>query len=158
MDKITLNLMIEGGKASSGPPLGPTLAPLGVNISEIVNSINASTKEFKGMTIPVVVTVDPATKKYDIEIKTPATSQLIKKAIGIDKGRKEKGTIAGNLTIEQAVEIAKTKSQISLGLTLKSVVKEVVGTCTSLGVTVEKKSPMDVIKEIDKGIYDEKIK
>ncbi|MCD6227723.1 50S ribosomal protein L11 [Candidatus Micrarchaeota archaeon] len=157
MDNIKVNLMVEGGKANSGPPLGPTLAPLGVNIKEIVDTINDKTKEFKNMTVPVVVTVDPNTKKFEIEVKTPPTSQLIKKAVGVDKGRKEKGAIVGNLTIEQAVEIAKKKMESSLAKDIKMAVKEVVGTCLSMGITVEGKDPREVIKDIDKGIYDDKI-
>lgn len=158
MNKVTLNLMVEAGNANSGPPLGPTLAPLGVNIQEIVSSINQKTKDFKGMTVPVIVTVDTNTKKFEIEIKTPSASQLIKKAAGIDKGRKEKGVLAGNITIEQAVEIAKTKTETSLGKTLKDVVNEIIGTCLSLGVTVDDKDPRQIIKEIDKGMYNDKIK
>ena len=149
--------MIEGGKASAGPPLGPTLAPLGVNLQDIVKSINDKTKDFNGMTMPVTVTVDSETKQFEIKVKTPPTSQLIKKSAGIKKGRKEKDEIAGNVTIEQIIEIANTKKDASLGKTLKDISKEVIGTCLTMGVTVEGKDPRDVINEINKGTYDAKI-
>lgn len=155
-DKVTVNLLVEGGKATSGPPLGPTLAPLGVNIPEIVKAINEKTKEFKGMTVPVVVTVDSKTKSFEITVKTPPTSQLIKKAAGIESGRKEKGTIVGDITIDKVIEIAKTKMESSLAKNIKQAAKEVAGTCLSMGVTINGKNPREVIKEIDKGVYDDK--
>ncbi|HLD42251.1 MAG TPA: 50S ribosomal protein L11, partial [archaeon] len=66
MGKLNLKLLVEGGKASAGPPLGPTLAPLKVNIQQIVSAINEKTKEFAGIQVPVEVSVDIGTKEFEL--------------------------------------------------------------------------------------------
>ncbi len=66
--------MIEGGKATSGPPFGPALGPLGVNIAKIIAEINTKTEGYAGIKIPVKIIVDPTTKNYRIEIGSPPTS------------------------------------------------------------------------------------
>jgi len=73
----TIKALVDGGKASAGPPLGPALGPLGVNIIQIVNTINDKTKQFEGMKVPVKVIVDPKTKKFEVEVGTPPASSLI---------------------------------------------------------------------------------
>ena len=77
MPEMTINGLIEGGKATSGPPFGPALGPLGVNIAGIVAEINTKTKDFEGMKIPVKVIVDTSTKKFRVEVGSPSTSALI---------------------------------------------------------------------------------
>jgi len=86
MAKESVDILIEGGKASAAPPLGPALGPLGVNIGQVVADINKKTQDFKGMQVPVKVTVDTETKSYEISIGTPPASSLIKKEAGIQKG------------------------------------------------------------------------
>ena len=149
--------LVEGGKASAGPPLGPALGPLGVNIMQIINTINDKTKQFKGMKVPVKVIVDPKTKNFEIEVGTPPAASLILNEIGAEKGAsspsKQK---VGNITIDQAIKVAKMKHDSLLGSNIKHKTKEVIGTCNSMGVTVEGKKPKDVLKEIDEGIHDSK--
>ena len=71
----TVNVMVEGGKASSGPPLGPALGPLGLNLGDIIKQINEKTKAFQGMQVPVsVVVTDPAKKLFEIKVGIPPTS------------------------------------------------------------------------------------
>src|SRR5207249_1781966 len=82
-----LQVLIDGGKATPGPPLGPALGPLGVNIVEILKAINEKTKSFEGMKVPVTLLVDPKTKTFSIEVGTPPTSALITKELKIEKGR-----------------------------------------------------------------------
>ena len=60
----TIEALVEGGKASAGPPLGPALGPMGVDIMQVINTINDKTKQFEGMKVPVKVTIDPETKKF----------------------------------------------------------------------------------------------
>ena len=60
----TIEALVEGGKATAGPPLGPALGPLGVNIMEIINTINTKTKDYNGMKVPIKVIVDPKTKSF----------------------------------------------------------------------------------------------
>ncbi len=157
--KQTISVLVEGGKASPGPPLGPALGPLGVNIGKIVNEINEKTKDFEGMKVPVKIHIDPATKEYEIELGLPPTSALIKKELNIEKGAKEPGSeMVGNLTMEQIIKIAKIKRPDMLASNLKAAVKEVVGACVSMGVTIEEKSPKEILKEIENGTYDSIIK
>ncbi len=150
-----IKLLVDGGKASAGPPLGPALGPLGVNVGQVVAKINEKTASFQGMKVPVTLTVDAATKKFDVEVGTPPTSALVKKQIGIEKAAKTPGTeLVGNLPLYKAIEIAKMKLPGTFAKTIKAAVKEVIGTCVVMGITVEGKDPREVQKEIDDGTYD----
>jgi len=153
-----LEVLVDGGKATPGPPLGPALGPLGVNIVEILKAINEKTKSFEGMKVPVTLLVDPKTKTFTIEVVTPPTSALIIKELRIEKGSGDPGkTRVGNLTLTQAVKIAKMKEDATLAKTLKARVLEVVGTCVSMGVTVEGKPAKESSKEIQAGKYDKQL-
>lgn len=150
---------MDGGKATPGPPLGPALGPLGVNIVQVINQINDKTKAFEGMKVPVTVVVDPATKKFEISVGTPPASALILKQVGAEKGSgSPKATKIGDLTIEQAVQVARQKETSLLGKSLKARVKEIVGTCVSMGVTVEGLDPREAQKKLDAGGYDEQLR
>jgi large subunit ribosomal protein L11 len=153
----TIKALVEGGKASAGPPLGPALGPLGVNIMEIINTINDKTKQFDGMKVPVKVIIDPKTKEYKIEVGTPPATSLILKELGLEKGSGSAGTHKiGDLTVDQAIKVAKMKYDNLLGKELKQKTKEVIGTCVSIGITVEGKKPQEVQKAIDEGEFDSK--
>lgn len=156
MGEATVEVLIEGGKATPGPPLGPALGPLGVNIGKVVAEINEATKEYEGMKVPVKVIVDTDTREYRIEVGLPPVSALIKKELGIEKGSSEPGSkTVGDLPLEKAIDIAKKKLESMLSYDLKGATKEVLGTCVSMGVTVNGKDPREVQKEIDEGMYDE---
>jgi large subunit ribosomal protein L11 len=149
-----LEVLVEGGKATPGPPLGPTLGPLGVNVIQVVNAINEKTKAFVGMKVPVTLTIDSKTKAFEIKVGTPPTSALILKEIKVEKGSgSPKATKVGNLTVQQAIKISEMKKDSMLGKTKKERFKEVVGTCVSMNVTVDNKKPKQVIKEIEAGGY-----
>ena len=101
-----IKALVDGGKASAGPPLGPALGPLGVNIMQIINTINDKTKEFQGMKVPVKVKVDPKTKSFEIEVGTPPASSLILNELGLEKGSGSAGTHKiGNITIDQTIKL-----------------------------------------------------
>lgn len=155
-EKKTVELLINGGQATAGPPLGPALGPLGVNVMQIVNRINELTKDYAGMKVPVKVSVDPESKQFDVTVGTPTTSALIVSELKIEKGS---GTPhaqkVGNLTMEQVIRVSKIKRQELLAKTLKAAAKEVLGACVSMGVTVEGKDPREVQKEIDEDKYTE---
>jgi len=155
----TVEALVEGGKATPGPPLGPALGPLGVNIPKIIQEINEKTKHFEGMKVPVKITVDPKTKSFEVSIGTPPASALILKEVGVEKGSgKSKETKTGNLTMEQVKKIVEMKKDSLLGINTKNMAKEIVGTCVSVGVTVESKDPKEILKEIDEGKHDEVLK
>ena len=150
-----LEVLVDGGKATAGPPLGPALGPMGMNIMEIVKAINDRTKSFEGMKVPVKLVIDTKAKSYTIEVGTPPTSALILKEIGAEKGSGDAGkTRIGNLTMAQAIKIANMKTDVMLAKDLRGRVLEVVGTCVSMGVTVDGKSPKDATAEIRAGKYD----
>jgi large subunit ribosomal protein L11 len=147
--------LVNGGQANAGPPLGPALGPLGVNVLAIVNKINEVTKDFSGMKVPVKISVDTETKEFEVSVGTPPTAALLVSEIGVSKGSGVPNTEKiGDITLEQAVKIAKMKKDDILGSTLKAAVKEVIGTGVSMGVTVEGKDPREVQKEIDEGKHD----
>ena len=152
MDK-TIDAIVEGGKATAGPPLGPALGPLGVNAAQVVAKINEATSAFGGMKVPVKVIVNTRTKEFKIEIGTPPTAEIIKKEAGIQKGAASKDAKAGDISLEKIAKIAKQKSN-SLGKNIKSVVNEILGSCVSMGVTVDGKNAKAVIKEIKEGKHD----
>jgi len=155
-EKKIVELLINGGQATAGPPLGPALGPLGVNVMLIVNKINELTKDYAGMKVPVKVAVDPETKEFEVSIGTPTTSALIVSELKIEKGSGTPSTQkVGNLTMEQVMRIAKIKREELLGKTLKAAAKEVLGSCVSMGITVEGRDPREIQKEIDEGKYNE---
>ena len=132
-----VEVLVDGGKATPGPPLGPVLGPMQVNIVEIVKAINEKTKAFVGMKVPVKITIDPKTKAFDISVGTPPTSALILKELKLDKGSgANNATKVGNLTVEQMIKVANMKESAILGKNLKNRCLEVAGTCVSMGVTV----------------------
>jgi len=154
-EKKQVEALIAGGHATAGPPLGPVLGPLGVNVLQIVNKINELTKAYAGMKVPVKIIVDVETKEFEVEIGTPTTSALIVKALGIEKGSATPKTQkVGNLTMEQVINIAQMKSPRSYSTSLKGAIKEILGACVSMGVTVDQKEAREVIKEIDEGQHD----
>jgi large subunit ribosomal protein L11 len=150
----TVEVLVPGGKATAGPPLGPALGPLGINVKAVVDEINSKTADFNGMQVPVTVTVDEK-RNFTIEVGIPPTTALIMKEAGIEKGAAEPGTeVAGNLPLEAAVRIARMKIDDMLAYDLKSAVKEVVGTCVSVGVTIEGLKPDEMTRAINDGRYD----
>ena len=157
-DKQTISSLVTGGEASAGPPLGPALGPMGVNILEIINAINEQTKEFQGMKIPVSVSVDSDTKKWEIEVGIPSASALLLKEAGIQKGSGTSGTEwVGDVSADMIAKIAKVKLETSYASSLKSVAKQIVGTCVSLGIKVEGKTPKEFTAEINEGKWDSKL-
>lgn len=207
MAKKTVEALIDGGKATPAPPLGPTLAQYKVNIGKIIQELNEKTKEYEGMKIPIKIIIDDETKEYKFEIGTPPVSSLIRKELGLKiigeekkesteapaespaaEGPKEEaktegekpaaaeGTteeaatpaepvkvkkervIVGDLTIDQCIKIMKMKRDILLAKDTRKALKEIVGSVVSMPLTVEGKNPKEVLKDIDEGKYDDKLK
>lgn len=154
-EKKVVESLINGGQATAGPPLGPILGPLGLNVLAVVNQINALTKEYAGMKVPVRVEIDVESKAFDVTVGTPTASALLVKELGITKGS---GTPniekVGDLTIEQLIKVVKLKRNQLIARDLKGSAKEILGSCVSIGITVDGKEPKDVQKAIDEGVYD----
>ncbi|MCL5429882.1 MAG: 50S ribosomal protein L11 [Candidatus Marsarchaeota archaeon] len=151
MGEVTISGLIEGGKASGGPPFGPALGPLGVNVNAVIAEINTKTKQFEGIKIPVKVLINPATKTFRVEVGSPPTSALILKEIGVASGAKTKDEVVGNITLDQVKKIAKSKEAQIYGKSMAAKVKQILGTCKSMGVKCENEDPRTIIKKIDSG-------
>jgi large subunit ribosomal protein L11 len=156
--KEIIETMVDGGKATGGPPLGPALGPVGVPINKVVEAINEKTAAFEGMKVPVKVIVETDDKSFEIEIGTPPTSSLIMKELGIEKGSGEPKTdFVGDLTLEQAKKIAEMKKDSMLGASLKARVLEVLGVCVSMGVRCDGKPAKEMQAEIARGDHDNEL-
>lgn len=133
--KAVIKLQIPAGQATPAPPVGPALGQHGVNIMEFCKAFNAETKGKEG-TLPVVLTVYED-RSFEYKVKTPITSELIKKAVNIVKGsgvpNREK---VGKITKKQIEEIAKIKMADLNTKDLQSAIKIVEGTAKSMGVEV----------------------
>jgi len=154
--KETIKVLVDGGSANAGPPLGPALGPMGVPANKVVDEINKATSGFKGMKVPVEVIVDPETKEFEVKVGSPPTSALILQALGIEKGG---GTPAmvGDLSFDQVLEIAKNKKDSILASTDKTAVLEVVGTCQSLRISINGLTPKEMTQAVKQGRLDDYI-
>jgi large subunit ribosomal protein L11 len=159
VENKSVELLVAGGQATAGPPLGPALGPIGVNVMQIVTRINELTKDYAGMKVPVKISVNPEDKSFEVTIGVPTSSALVVAELKIEKGSGTPNTVkVGDLKVDQVVRIAKIKRPELLAKTLKGAAKEVMGTCVSLGVTVEGKDPREVQKEVDEGKFDDVLK
>ena len=151
-EKKIVEALINGGQATAGPPLGPALGPLGVNVLAIVEKINEITKDYAGMKVPVKISVDTDNKEFEVTVGTPTTSALLVSELGVTKGSSVPNTEKiGDLKLEQIIRIAKMKSNDVLARDMKAAVNEILGTGASMGVTVEGKDPREIQKEIAEG-------
>ena len=154
-NKISIEALVEGGKASGGPPIGPALGPTGVNIFQVVTKINEETQAYAGLKVPVEIIVDQETKQFEIIVGVPPTSALILKEVGAAKGSGEPNTnFVGNITIDQLKAVAKGKANDLSALTMKTAAMIVSGTCVSMGVTIEDKPAKEFQKEVREGTWD----
>jgi large subunit ribosomal protein L11 len=151
----TIEALVPGGQADPGPPLGPELGPTPVNVQEVVQRINDETAAFDGMEVPVTIEYEDD-GSFSIEVGVPPTAELIKDEAGFETGSGEpQENFVADLTVDQVRKIAEQKSSDLLAYDLKNAAKEVVGTCTSLGVTIEGNDPREFKELIDAGEYDE---
>ncbi|HLC51204.1 MAG TPA: 50S ribosomal protein L11 [archaeon] len=159
MGKSRIKILIDGGKASPAPPLGPFLSSIKADVNKIIGEVNKKTADFEGMQVPVEIEVDTETKTANIIVGTPPVSSMIKKELKVEKLSKTawKEQPVGDLKFDSAVKIAKSKIDAMNTSDLKSAVKQVVSTCISVGVTVEGKTPKEIVKEINSGQWDSRI-
>jgi large subunit ribosomal protein L11 len=189
-DKETIELLVDGGKASPGPTTAPKFSAYKLNVGDIFKQINEKTSSYAGIKVPVKIIIDKETKSVEIKVGVPPVSSLIKKELGIakaklikveatptttatatteaatpaeevkevkkeEKPKEDEGKTTGDLTMEQCVKIAKMKQEDLLAKDLRASVKQVVGTCVSMmGITIESKSPKEILKEIEEGKWD----
>jgi large subunit ribosomal protein L11 len=151
----TIEVLVPGGEASAEPPLGPELGPTPVDIGDVVREINEETAAFDGMEVPITIEYEDD-GAFTIEVGVPPTTELIKDEAGFETGSGEpQETFVADLTVEQVKTVAEQKQSDLLSYDLKNAAKEVVGTCVSLGVTIEGNDPRDFKERIDAGEYDD---
>jgi large subunit ribosomal protein L11 len=135
--KTIIKLTIPAGAATPAPPVGPALGQHGLPIMEFVKAFNDKTADQKGTVIPAVITVYED-RTFSFIVKKPPVAEMIKKALGKDKGSQKPGKeSAGKITRAQAEEIAKAKMEDLNTTELEPAVKIVTGIARSMGVTVE---------------------
>jgi len=153
------NFIVPGGGATGGPPIGPALGPMGVNIMQIVAEINNQTGDYKGTPVPVDVVIDTDTKEFKVKVGMLSTFALLTQAAGITKGSGTPNSAkVGDIAFDQLVTVAKKKKAGLYAASLKTAVREVLGTCVSMGVTVDGKPAKDVEAQIKGGEYDAQLK
>ena len=134
--KTVIKLQIPGGAANPAPPVGPALGQHGLNIAEFCQKFNAATKDRNGEITPVEITVYED-RSYDFILKIAPAAELIKKAIGIEKGSgkslKEK---VGAITRKQIREIAEKKMPDLNTTEVEAAMRTIEGTCKQMGVEV----------------------
>lgn len=155
---VEISALVEGGKASGGPPIGPGVGPTGVSIKDVVDTINEKTRDFKGLKVPVTILVNTSDKSFEIKVSTPMASALLLKELGIAKGSGTPNTdIVGDVNFDTILKIARMKQDSLNALNMKSRAKTIIGTAQSCGITIDGKMAPVVLKEIDDGQYDKQL-
>jgi len=135
--KAIVKLQIEAGKATPAPPVGPALGQHGVNIMAFCKEYNERTASQAGNVVPVDITIYED-RSFTFATKTPPASQLIKKALGIEKGSAVPSrTKVGELPREKVREIAQLKMKDLNAQDLEAATRIIEGTARSMGVEVK---------------------
>lgn len=131
-----IKLQIPAGKATPAPPVGPALGQHGIEIQKFCNQFNEATKGKMGDIVPVVITLYED-RSFSFIMKTPPTSELIKKAAGIEKGAANPLTDkVGKITKAQLKQIAETKMPDLNANDIDAAMKIIAGTARQMGVTI----------------------
>jgi large subunit ribosomal protein L11 len=145
-----IRLQVPGGTATPAPPVGPALGQHGVNIGQFVQQFNDRTKDQRGVTVPVVITVYND-RSFTFEVKSPPAAVLLKQAAGIPIEKKkggemipgeEKTKMSGKykgftVSSAQVREIAKRKFADLNARDEDHACRIVAGTARSMGITIE---------------------
>ncbi|REF37293.1 50S ribosomal protein L11 [Thermasporomyces composti] len=131
-----VKLQLQAGQATPAPPVGTVLGPTGINIMEFTKAYNAATEQMRGNVVPVEITIYED-RSFTFVTKTPPAVELIKKAVGLDKGSsRPHSEKVGTITRDQIREIAQTKLPDLNANDIDAAMKIVEGTARSMGVTV----------------------
>lgn len=134
----SLKLQVAAGKANPSPPVGPALGQRGINIMEFCKAFNARTQEMEvGQPTPVIITYF-TDKSFQMEIKTPPASFLLKKAAGLKSASKTPGKdVAGSVTLAQVREIAQAKMKDLNANDVEAAMLIIAGSAKSMGIEVK---------------------
>jgi large subunit ribosomal protein L11 len=151
----TIEVLVAGGQADPGPPLGPELGPTPVDVQAVVQEINDQTEAFDGTEVPVTIEYEDD-GSFSIEVGVPPTAALVKDEAGFETGSGEpQEDFVADLSIEQLKTIAEQKKPDLLAYDTRNAAKEVAGTCASLGVTIEGEDARTFNQRVDDGDYDD---
>jgi len=151
--KIML-LKTRGGEPGAASSLAPKMGPLGLNAKKVGDDIAKETEKWKG--IKVMIEMRVQNRNAVISVLPSASALLLKELNEKPRDRKKVKNIKhdGNLTLDQVVKCAKLMESRSLSKTLKGTVKQLLGTCNSLGCTVNNEKPTSIIEKINSGQID----
>jgi large subunit ribosomal protein L11 len=135
--KAIVRVQIEAGKANPAPPIGPALAPHGINLMMFCKEYNARTATRAGEIVPAEITIY-SDGSFTFILKTPPTPMLLRKAAGIEKGSAEANrTKVGKVTRKQVREIAEIKMKDLNAIDLEGAMRQIEGTARNMGIVVE---------------------
>ena len=135
--KAKIKLQIQAGQATAAPPIGPTLGQHGVNIQQFCTEFNEKTKDMGNYIIPCILTIYDD-RSFDIETKTPPSSDLLRKAAKIEKGSSEPNKQkVGTVSKKQLEEIAKMKMEDLNTQDLEVAKKIIEGTAKNMGIGIK---------------------
>ena len=135
--KVITKLLLEAGKASPAPPVGPALAPHGINLMQFCKEYNARTSGQTGEIVPAEITIF-TDASFTFILKTPPATVLLKKAAGVEKGSAEpKREKVGKVTRAQVREIAEIKMKDLNAVDLEGAMRQIEGTARNMGIVVE---------------------
>jgi large subunit ribosomal protein L11 len=151
----TIEVLVPGGEADPGPPLGPELGPTPVDVQAVVSEINDRTEAFDGTEVPVTVEYEDD-GAFEIEVGVPPTAALVKDEAGFETGSGEpQKNFVADLSVDQVRQIAEQKQSDLLAYDTANAAKEVAGTCVTLGVTIDGEDARTFDDRVDDGEYDE---
>ncbi|MFP4625602.1 MAG: 50S ribosomal protein L11 [Natronomonas sp.] len=150
----TIEVLVPGGQADPGPPLGPELGPSPVDVQAVVNEINEQTAAFDGTEVPVTVEYEDD-GSFTIDVGVPPTAALIKDELDFETGSGEpQENFVEDISAEQLKTIAEQKLPDLLSYDVREASKEVAGTCVTLGVTVEGEDARTYKQRLNDGEFD----
>lgn len=150
--KSTIEALVDGGKASAGPPIGPAVGPTGIPLANVIKKVNEKTADFKGLKVPVVIELDLEEKTFEVRVRTPMTSALLIKEAGVEKGSGEPNVEkVADLSLDSVCKVARMKRDDISAIKFKDAVRVVLGTAQSCGFTVEGLEPVEMQKKIKNG-------
>ena len=134
--RAIVKLQIEAGKANPAPPVGPALAQHGINLMQFCKEYNARTAAQVGNIVPAEVTIYHD-GSFNFVLKTPPTPDLLRKAVGVERGSGEPNREkVGRVTREQVEEIARLKMKDLNAVDLEGAMRQIEGTARSMGVEI----------------------
>jgi large subunit ribosomal protein L11 len=135
--RAVVRLQIEAGKANPAPPIGPALAPHGINLMQFCKEYNARTSDKRGEIIPAEISIY-SDSSFTFILKTPPTAVLLRKAAGVEKGSAEPNREkVGKVTSDQIREIAEIKMKDLNAIDIEGAMRQIMGTARNMGILVE---------------------